>query len=423
MRKLNFLLIKFSLIGLLLISINSFAQVEVLNESLRSGSLPEGWAENSIIWETAAGGYARFSTIDAWLETPPLNLTDYSIVELIFSVAKYGGGDNGPLTVEVVVDGVVEQTFSSPTPTGSTYMTSGPTLITATGEEVIIRWSRQDSPSQKRFRDVIITGTIAGAAPPVISGIEQFPAADITSTTTVSVSAEVTEGDAAIDAVLLQWGTTSGDLPNNITMSLDTKGTYSTDTDIPAQPDGTTVFYVVYAEDVDGESVTSAEQSYIVRPAMTILPYLEPFDDDLGDCYVYSVSGPDREWNWNSGGWAQMNGFNTGDIEEDWLILPGIEMTGENVIMNFSTWWRHGADDDDNYLKLFYSTDYSGLGDPSSAAWTELSYLQPETDQTWATSLPQVMLIYPALPEPYGSVSNIVTSPETTGCGRWIISM
>jgi len=265
---------------------------------------------------------------------------------------------------------------------------SGDFTVNTAGDVVIKFINVNNGDGQVAVDNVAWTAFAGGGAlPPSISGIELNPATDITSTNTVAVSAEVTEGDAAIDEVLLQWGTTSGDLPNNITMSLDSKGVYTTDSDIPAQTGGTTVFFVIYAEDVDGESATSAEQNYTVQdPAMTTLPYLEPFDDDLGDCYVYSVSGPGREWNWNAGGWAQMNGFNTGDTEEDWLILPGIEMTGENVVMTFDTWYRFGSDDDNNYLKLFYSTDYLGIGDPSAATWTELSFLQPGTEQTWTGS-------------------------------------
>ncbi len=80
-------------------------------------------------------------------------------------------------------------------------------------------------------------------------------------------------------------------------MSLDAGDTYITNADIPAQADGTAVYYVVFAEDVDGETATSAEQSYTVNdPATTTLPYAEAFDTDLGDAYTFSVSGDTKEW-------------------------------------------------------------------------------------------------------------------------------
>ena len=65
-----------------------------------------------------------------------------------------------------------------------------------------------------------LTWTAYGDAPipPTITNIQHFPDTDITSSTTVSVSADVSEGDAPIDHVELRWGTASGEYPNTITM-------------------------------------------------------------------------------------------------------------------------------------------------------------------------------------------------------------
>ena len=54
--------------------------------------------------------------------------------------------------------------------------------------------------------------------------------------------------------------------------------------------------------------------------------------------------------------------------------------------MTFETWYNYGEDNESNYLKLYYSTDYEGVGDPSEATWTELDYNQPESAETWASS-------------------------------------
>ena len=112
------------------------------------------------------------------------------------------------------------------------------------------------------------------------------------------------------------------------------------------------------------------------------------FDADLGDCYTYSVSGASKEWIWDSGDQAAyMNGYNSGDVEEDWLIIPGINFDNySNEYMTFDTWYKYGSDDADNYLKLVYSTNYSGTGDPSGSTWTELAYTQPSTAETWTSS-------------------------------------
>lgn len=115
----------------------------------------------------------------------------------------------------------------------------------------------------------------------------------------------------------------------------------------------------------------------------TTLPYAETFDTDLGECYTYSISGDTKEWHWyefESNGFAKMSGFDSGETEEDWLILPGINADDYTTItMNFDTEYNYGTDDADNYLKLYYSTDYSGTGNPETATWTELTFNRPST--------------------------------------------
>lgn len=126
-------------------------------------------------------------------------------------------------------------------------------------------------------------------------------------------------------------------------------------------------------------------------PQTTSLPYSETFDADLGDCYTYSVSGDTKNWTWSSyggNGFARLNGYGSGDTEEDWLILPGINADDYTTItMNFETAYQYGSDDANNYLKLYYSTDYNGIGNPNNANWTELAFTQPATgDYTFTNS-------------------------------------
>ncbi len=82
-----------------------------------------------------------------------------------------------------------------------------------------------------------------------------------------------------------------------------------------------------------------------------------------------------------------MNGYNSGETEEDWLILPTINMNNYvNEVLTFDLWWKYGVENTDNYLKLLYSTDYSGAGDPSTATWTEIAFTQPAISNTWAST-------------------------------------
>lgn len=124
---------------------------------------------------------------------------------------------------------------------------------------------RSTGAAQVKVDDVAWTAYSSGAnLPPSISSIAISPSSGIIFTTTVSVSANVTDTDGTVAGVELHWGTNAGNLTNNIDMSLVSGDTYTTDSDIPAQAAGTTVYYQVYAIDDDGDDATSAEQSYYV---------------------------------------------------------------------------------------------------------------------------------------------------------------
>ncbi|MCF8232277.1 MAG: hypothetical protein K9J27_08815, partial [Bacteroidales bacterium] len=79
---------------------------------------------------------------------------------------------------------------------------------------------------------------------PSITNIQQTPEV-VTSSDEVNVSADVTDSDGTVENVELHWGTTSGSLTNTINMST-TRAAYTTDSPIPAQDDGTTVYYEVF---------------------------------------------------------------------------------------------------------------------------------------------------------------------------------
>jgi hypothetical protein len=150
-----------------------------------------------------------------------------------------------------------------------------------------------------------------------------------------------------------------------------------------------------YNEDIVVSSAGATDKNVacsgsVEAPVMTTLPYFEPFDTNLGDCYTYSVSGPLETWvhgSFGGNGYADMNGFNTGDIEEDWLILPGIDFDSySNERMTFDSWYQFGNDDENNYLKLYWSSDYYGIGDPTTATWNEISFPYPSAPNSFENS-------------------------------------
>lgn len=153
------------------------AQGQIINEPFRDGNLPAGWAQSQVLLTTAAGGYANFTTDTAFLTSPVLDLSNYTGVTLSYSVAKFGSGGDGPLTIQVSNDGGATwtaQTFNSSVPTSATYINDGPIPITVTGSAVRIRFIRTASPSQKRLRDIVLNGTLIGGNPCSITGISFF---------------------------------------------------------------------------------------------------------------------------------------------------------------------------------------------------------------------------------------------------------
>ena len=115
--------------------------------------------------------------------------------------------------------------------------------------------------------DIIVSGVVTavgGNQPPSITNVMHTPISGVTSSTSVAVSADITDSDGTIEGAELHWGTGSGSLGNTISMSLGAGSTYTTDTDIPAQAGGSTVYYEAYALDNEAGDATSPEQSYVV---------------------------------------------------------------------------------------------------------------------------------------------------------------
>ncbi len=365
--------------------------------AVNSGSIYYSFLVNSAMTTTTAGYIAHFmqsSTVfhaRFWVRQVSGNLnfglakttatatwdpTNYALNTTYLIVLKYtfNDGASNNDAVYMYVNPVLGG--AEPTPTISI---TADTAADAT--EISMIGLRQYNAGQLARFDGIrvgttwadIAGTGVGNLPPVITNITHTPNTDIMSTTTVSVSANVTD-DSAVEQVQLKWGTSTGTYLNTINMALSTGSTYVTATDIPAQADGTTVYYVVYAEDDDSEPSTSAERSYLVQdPATTTLPYTQDFSAGWGDVYTYAVSGT-RPWYIYNNDNAACNGH-LGTLEEHWLVLPAINFNNyANERMTFNTIATYGVIDANNYLKLMYSPNYFGMGDPTTATWTEILF-------------------------------------------------
>lgn len=84
---------------------------------------------------------------------------------------------------------------------------------------------------------------------------------------------------------------------------------------------------------------------------------------------------------------AEVNGFGDTANANDWLVSKAFNLDGTSAeFLTFSTWTRF-ADTGiaDPEVKLYYSTNYSGSGDPTAATWTQLSYTHSPADSQTTT--------------------------------------
>lgn len=229
----------------------------------------------------------------------------------------------------------------------------------------------------------LIWGDSNQNTPPRIDNITIQPESP-GATDNVTVQASVTDQTGTVNTVTLSYGTSSGDLNNQITM-VDQGSYYQTESSIPPYNNGTTVYYQISATDDSSATSTSSILDYTVgETAATIL------SEDFGSCPPsgwtnYSLASSE-DWSC-SGGIMDINAYDGDAACDDWLITPGFNPRDyNNEILTFETWTEYS----DTYyppLEVKYSTDYTAGTDPSAASWNTLSVsLSPENSTTWTQS-------------------------------------
>ncbi|ALO15848.1 hypothetical protein L21SP5_02215 [Salinivirga cyanobacteriivorans] len=319
-------------------------------------------------------------TFETWYNYGSDDANNY--LKLMYSTDYAGTGDPSGATW-------TELTYTQPG-ASETWAGSGDVDLSAIdGASVYIAFKYHYESGSYRFwkiDNISVAEAPVGEAP-VVQNIVATPDAP-TSSDAVSISADVTDADGTIASVELNWGTTSGTLDQNITMSNATDDTYVTDSDIPAQADGTTVYYEIVAEDNDANVTTTSEMMYeVFDPTSATLPYVNVFDADLGDMYTYSVVG-DQGWfqdEFDGATYAKMSGYSGSAQEnEDWLISPAFDFSAlTDIKMQFDEAINYANVDVNTNHKVFVSTDYAGVGDPSAATWAEISVTNRATGSSW----------------------------------------
>lgn len=191
-----------------------------------------------------------------------------------FSVKLYKGfTGNGPRQVEVLING-------QPVGQSVPFDDNDEHIFTINNINVAGNFTieiRNLTSRQVVIDDISWTAYNSGGnLPPTISQITLTPDAhNIKSTDIVIVEAMIVDSDGVASATL-NWGTTSGNLTNSVAMTLGSANVY--DATIPAQADGTTVYFEITATDLLAATATTLEYDYTVADIpMLSLPYSNDF--------------------------------------------------------------------------------------------------------------------------------------------------
>jgi hypothetical protein len=238
------------------------------------------------------------------------------------------------------------------------------------------------------------TITAPGSAS-TLSTVEGFASA---STSFAVTGANLTEGILAT-------------APSGFEVSLDDT-TFTSDVIIP-QTDGNasaTVYVRIAASAAAGPmsgnlSLTSAGAtsasvglSGSVRGATVAFPYgPQDFEDASSEPWFTYNSAGSANWTFVSstlGGGVtngpanrawQANGFGSDVPADDWLMIGAFDFSSAtNPVAEFSTLTRFTAGQDELFFK--YSTDYTGIGDPSLATWTTVNFTRASSQLVMSPS-------------------------------------
>jgi hypothetical protein len=271
-------------------------------------------------------------------------------------------------------------------------------LAVANGNSFYLRWTTDDFNTlttelrdEIAIDDINVNVTTTANPAPLIENIvyTQYP----TTSDAITVTADVSDVNGIVSSVKLKYGTSTG-LYTETPIMTNTTGNQYTYT-IPASTfiNNSPVFFVVEGSDNAAASRDSKEYSLTVKNAViTTLPYSQTFNINLGDCSTFDVQGSKKSWYWYEDNqilrappeqFAECSGFNSGEAEEDWLILPGVILTNTlTEVISFSTYYNFGIDGLGTF-DLVYSTDYPGTGSPEGFTWNTLTFQKPTKKQQW----------------------------------------
>jgi len=270
--------------------------------------------------------------------------------------------------------------------------------------EMFLKWHNNDPVSQKeidRNNEVYniqnnrnpfidhpeyvdeIWGQPSQNTKPSIKNIETVPSRP-GPTDKVFIKASITDRTGSIESAGTKWGYSNDNLNNIFSMS-DKGDYYQTNSAIPENETGTTIYYQVTATDDSSATNSSNIKNYTVKiPADTMLS--EKFSTCPPENWTIKSLSSSEDWNC-SNGYMDINAYGSDEACDDWLISPGLDLSEyKQDTLSFETWTRYS----DTYyppLEVKYSTNYTSGDDPSSADWNNISCtLSPENSEKWTKS-------------------------------------
>ncbi len=355
------------------------------NQVLNSGTWYTQDVYNEFAGNSRSGRSARLDddTNGANLTSPVINS---GVGEISFWYRELNSG-GGIIEIQKSIDGVNYTTIATQAFAGTTYA-QFTYAVNDASTGLTIRILSDDNAGHLIIDDFSTTAySPSGNQPPQINNITQTPTnGNVTSSDAVSVSADVTDSDSNVANVELHWGTSTGNLSNTIVMSLSSSDTYLTDTDIPAQADGTTVYYEIEATDDDATPATetSDEENYLVDDSVEII------SDDFQDCGNISFTpvsvSSNADWGCSSG-YFQINAYGADVAAEDYLISEELDLDlYANETLTFESYNQYtDSGISGPEVELLYTNNYTG--NPSTTSWSSLSATFASANSTtWTAS-------------------------------------
>ena len=205
-----------------------------------------------------------------------------------------------------------------------------------------------------------------------------------------SVDVVLTSGDAAdIDNYTTQTVSFPAGSASNETLTINL-----TD-DMMDEPDETLTFELQNASGGNNAQIGASNtfdltlEDNDLSPPIT-LPYSEDFSNcSTAEWITFDEAGTTNSWTCGNGEY-QMNGFDGSGDDIDWLVSDFRVNFDDYSSVNIDVTTQERFGDDTNQpgeFRLAYSTDYDGLGDPTTGTWNDLTF-EPQNTSTGFTLSP-----------------------------------